>query len=302
MRYLASHETNKNSNKKKIERLMNPLISIIVPCYNQSQYMRETLDCLKKQTIEEWECIIVNDGSTDNTLEIAKEYVKSDNHYVLVDKPNGGLADARNAGIKASHGKYILPLDSDDLIASTYAEKAVSYLEEHPETTLVYCKAKYFGDRDEEWNLPEYDFDKLLFCNQIFCSCVYRRCDYDRTEGYNTNMKHGLEDWNFLLSLLNKESKVYRIPEILFFYRKHGVSMIANTNKHTKELYCRIVANHIDLYYPYLYHAIITQGEIEYLRGELNGILNSNAYKLGNTLIKPFRWLKAILSLEKQSG
>lgn len=271
---------------------MNPIISIIVPCYNQSQYMRETLDCLQKQTIGDWECIIVNDGSTDNTLDIAKEYVANDKRYILVDKQNGGLADARNAGIKVSRGKYILPLDSDDIIDPTYAEKAVKYMEEHPETTLVYCKAKYFGDIDEEWNLPEYDFDKLLFGNQIFCSCVYRRCDYDRTEGYNTNMKHGLEDWNFLLSLLNKESKVYRIPEILFFYRKHGVSMVTDTTKHSQELYNRVVANHVDLYYPYLHTVISGSQEIKYLRKELNGILNSNAYKLGNALIKPLKWLK----------
>ena len=274
---------------------MKPLISIIVPCYNQSQYMRETLDCLKKQTIKDWECVIVNDGSTDNTLEIAKEYVKSDNRYVLVDKPNGGLADARNAGIKASHGKYILPLDSDDLIAPTYAEKAVKYMEEHPETTLVYCKAKYFGDRDEEWNLPEYDFDKLLFGNQIFCSCVYRRRDYDRTDGYNTNMKHGLEDWNFLLSLLNKESKVYRIPEILFFYRKHGVSMLSETGKHYEELCNRIVANHIDLYYPYLHNVIMWQGQVEYYKTELDKIIRSRAYRLGNLLLALPKWMKSAI-------
>lgn len=258
--------------------------------------MRETLDCLQKQTIENWECVIVNDGSTDDTLDIAKEYVAKDSHYVLVDKQNGGLADARNAGIKASHGKYILPLDSDDLIAPTYAEKAVAYLEKNPETTLVYCRAQYFGDRNEEWLLPEFDFDKLLFENQIFCSCVYRRSDYEKTEGYNTNMKKGLEDWNFLLSLLNKESKVYRIPEVLFFYRKHGVSMLTDTTKHSRELNNRIVANHIDLYYPYLHTVISGSQEIEYLQKELNGIINSNAYKLGNMIIKPFRWLKGILS------
>ena len=274
---------------------MNPLISIIVPCYNQSQYMRETLDCLQKQTIGDWECIIVNDGSTDNTLDIAKEYVANDKRYILVDKQNGGLADARNAGIKASHGKYILPLDSDDLIAPTYAEKAVAYLEVHPETTLVYCRAQYFGDRNDEWLLPEFDYDRLLFENLIFCSCVYKRADFDKTDGYNTNMKKGMEDWDFLLSLLNKESRVYRIPEVLFFYRKHGVSMLTDTVKHSRELVNRIVANHVELYYPYLHIVMSGPQEIKNLQKELNGIINSNAYKLGNMLIKPFKWLKCKL-------
>lgn len=269
-----------------------PIISIIVPCYNQSLYMRETLDCLKKQTLTNWECIIVNDGSTDNTLEIANEYVKSDFRFRLVDKPNGGLADARNAGIKASHGKYILPLDSDDLIEATYTKKAVDYLECHSDVKLVYSRAKFFGDRNEEWLLPEYNYEKLLFVNQIFCSCVYRRSDYDKTEGYNTNMIYGLEDWNFLLSLLDKDSKVYQIPEILFFYRKHGTSMISNTKIHRDELYNRIVANHIDLYSPYLYKIISNEPEIIALRSEIESLRKSKPFRLGRFLLAPMRLLR----------
>ena len=271
---------------------MNPLISIIVPCYNQARYMRETLDSIKAQTLKSWECVIVNDGSTDNSLEIANGYAERDGRYIVVDKPNGGLADARNAGIRASHGKYILPLDSDDLIDPTYTEKAIDYLEKHPDVTLVYCRANYFGDSNEEWILPEYNYEEMMFGNQIFCSCVYRREDYDKTVGYNTNMKKGWEDWDFLLSLLNKDSKVYRIPEILFFYRKHGASMISDTGKHAKDLCNQIVANHMDLYYPYLHHALMSQKEINYLRSELGGVLNSNAYKVGKMLLAPLKYVK----------
>ena len=247
------------------------LISIIVPCYNQSLYMRETLDCLKKQTYQNWECVIVNDGSTDNTLEIAKEYVANDHRYILVDKTNGGLADARNAGIKASHGRYILPLDSDDLISPSYTEKAVYLLEQHPELELVYCRAKFFGDRNDEWILPTFDYTLLMYQNLIFCSCIYRRSDYDKTSGYNPNMIYGWEDWDFLLSLLNKNSKVYKIPEVLFFYRKHGTSMLSTTNKHSQELYNQLISNHIDLYYPLLYK-IITSKKLE-----------SNYYSISNS-------------------
>ena len=273
-------------------KIMNPIISIIVPCYNQAQYMCETLDCLKRQSLTDWECIIVNDGSTDSTLEIAKTYAESDSRYILVDKPNGGLADARNTGIKASHGKYILPLDSDDLIEATYTKKAVDYLEKHPDVKLVYCRAKFFGDRNEEWLLPEFNYDKLLFGNQIFCSCVYRRCDFDKTEGYNTNMIYGMEDWNFLLSFLDKNSKVYKIPEILFFYRKHGVSMISSTMQHSDELYNRMVANHIDLYKPFFYKIIASERQIKELQSEINSLRQSMPFRLGQFLIAPIRSLR----------
>jgi len=273
-----------------------PLISIIVPCYNQSLYMRDTLDCLKNQTYQNWECIIVNDGSTDNTLDIAKEYITNDHRYILVDKANGGLADARNAGIRASHGRYILPLDSDDLIGPTYTGKAVAYLEQHPEIKLVYCRAKFFGDRNDEWILPAYNYDLLLYKNHIFCSCIYRRSDYDKTSGYNPNMLYGWEDWDFLLSLLEKNNKVYQIPEILFFYRKHGNSMLTTTNQHSKYLYNQLISNHIDIYYPLLYKIITSEKEIKQLESNYFGIKNSRSYKLGHTLLKPLRFIKKYLN------
>lgn len=278
----------------------SPIISIVVPCYNQSQYLRETLDSLLIQSISNWECIIVNDGSTDNSLAVANRYVEKDNRFIVVDKPNGGLADARNVGIRSSHGKYVLPLDSDDLIAPTYAEKAVSYLENHPEVILVYCKAKYFGDRNDEWSLPDYDYYKLIFGNHIFCSCVFRRCDYDRTGGYNTNMIYGWEDWDFLLSLLNKDSIVYRIPEVLFFYRKHGTSMIDDIiNKHYKEMGNRIVANHIDIYYPYLNEILYIKRkdeEIDLLRKELENIKQSRTFRFTLFFMKALRPILLIIS------
>ena len=118
-------------------------ISIIVPCYNGEEFLGETLDCLQKQTIEDWECVIVNDGSTDNSIKILREYETKDSRYKVIDKENEGPSVARNVAIAASSGKYILPLDADDLIAPTYAEKAIEYLERHPKTKLVYCKAKY---------------------------------------------------------------------------------------------------------------------------------------------------------------
>lgn len=271
------------------------MISVIIPIYKVEKYLDECIESVVNQTMKDLEIILVDDGSPDRCPQMCDEWVKRDSRIQVIHKPNGGLSDARNVGIRISKGKYILPLDSDDVIDATYAEKAVNYLETHPDTKLVYCRAQYFGDRNDEWQLPEYNFEKLLFGNQIFCSCVYRRRDYDRVGGYNTDMKGGLEDWDFLLSLLDKNSKVYRIPEILFFYRKHGVSMLTDTTKHSRELNNRIVANHIDLYYPYLHTVISGSQEIEYLQKELNGIINSNAYKLGNMIIKPFRWMKGIL-------
>ena len=104
-----------------------PVISIIIPCYNSSLYIKETLESVQKQTFQDWECIIVNDGSTDNSLDIIKEYSYKDKRFYYIDKKNEGPAIARNIAIHNSTGEFILPLDSDDIIEPTYTEKAIQH-------------------------------------------------------------------------------------------------------------------------------------------------------------------------------
>ena len=102
-------------------------VSIIVPCYNQAAYLAETLDSVLDQTYQHWECVIVNDGSPDNAEEIANEYVAKDNRFKYLWEKNEGPSQARNFGILNSDGKYVLPLDADDLVAPTYVGRAVDF-------------------------------------------------------------------------------------------------------------------------------------------------------------------------------
>ena len=87
--------------------MMNPKVSVIVPCYNQAQFLAETLDSVLAQTHENWECIIVNDGSTDNTETVAMDYCDRDKRFVYLKKENGGLSSARNAGLDIAQGDYV---------------------------------------------------------------------------------------------------------------------------------------------------------------------------------------------------
>ena len=270
----------------------NALVSIIVPCYNQAQYLAETLDSVLAQTYPYWECIIVNDGSLDNTEEVANTYCRLDERFIYYHKENGGLADTRNYGIKHSTGYYILPLDSDDKIGSAYLERAVQYFEQNPNTKLVYCEAELFGSETGIWHLDPYNYENMLRYNHIFCSCIYRRADYDRTIGYNPNMKYGLEDWDFLLSLLNSEDVVYRIPEVLFHYRKKEVSMVKNLSNHLLEMQIQIIFNHPDKYRWKIKEFIEYQNfEIDY-RLLYTQVSSSYAYRLGKFLLRPFSWLR----------
>lgn len=275
--------------------MQHPLVSIIVPCYKQAEYLPETLDSVLSQTYPNWECVIVNDGSPDNTEEIANLYLEKDNRIKYVSQENKGLATARNAGIANSQGEYILPLDADDLIAPTYIEKAIERFTQHPETKLVYCKGHTFGNSNSPMNYVDYNYDTFIWGNCIFCSAVYKRSDYNQTNGYNPNMVHGLEDWDFWLSLLKKDDVVYRIDEVLFYYRVKETSMVKElVSHHLENNLIQLCRNHPDIYEPYkdkivLYHSYLE--EIERLNKDINKIQSSRAYRLGKFMSKPFSWL-----------
>lgn len=237
--------------------MSRPLVSIIVPCYKQACFLPATLYSVLNQTYENWECIVVNDGSPDNTSEVAEKFISEDSRFVLLEQENQGLAMARNNGIRKSHGEFILPLDSDDLIAPSYIEKAINYFIKNPKTKLVYCKADRFDRKREFWDLPEYKYEDEIWQNLIFCSAIYKRADFDKTNGYNPNMKGGFEDWDFWLSFLNKDDIVYRIPEILFHYRFQRKSMLMNASKNREHLYRQIYLNHPEIYVDYVQDVVI---------------------------------------------
>ena len=201
-----------------------PIVSIIIPCYNQAKYLSETLDSVLAQTYQDWECIIINDGSSDSTEDIAEKYCAEDSRFFYIYQDNQGVVAARNNAISQSHGKYLLPLDGDDMIHKRYIEEAVKVIERDPKLKLVCCECEYIGDKTGRIELPKYSLETLCERNCFVCTSLFRRIDFDRIGGYNDNMKLGLEDWDFWLSLLENGGKVYRIPEVLFYYRKMQTS------------------------------------------------------------------------------
>ena len=259
-------------------------VSIIVPCYKQAEYLSETLDSVLAQTYSNWECVIVNDGSPDNTEDIAKKYLGEDCRFKYVSQENKGLATARNVGIANSEGEFILPLDADDLIEPTYLEKSIQHFTSSPETKLVYCKADKFGDETGYWYLEDYAFSKFIWRNCIFCSALYRRKDYDNTKGYNPNMVHGYEDWDFWLQLLNPEDKVFRINEVLFHYRVKKTSMRITNSTHINESHIQIFKNHPQIYEQYAQNIISIQNDLMHYKESYSPITSSLLYKIGKKL------------------
>ena len=140
---------------------MKSKVSIIIPCYNQGQYVDDAVSSCLAQTYDNIEIIIVNDGSTDKfTNDFLSKYQRPKTK--VINKRNEGLAEARNTGINNATGKYILPLDADDKIAPTYVEKAVQIIEQDESVGIVYCLAEYFGVTLKEINIKDINGGKRL--------------------------------------------------------------------------------------------------------------------------------------------
>ena len=231
--------------------LLKTLVSVIIPCFNDGQYLHEALYSVINQTYENIEIIIVNDASTDKkTIDILNE-LQSYGLKVINLKANLGPGTARNKGIKIAQGKYILPLDSDDKIASTYIEKAINILESNKNIGIVYCEAEYFGLKTGKWTLPKYSFPEILISNMIFATAMYRKTDWKTIGGYDENMVEGNEDYDLWISILELNREVYQINEVLFYYRVKAVSrtvtLLENENNVVNS-FQQLYNNHLSLY------------------------------------------------------
>ncbi|KLT66623.1 glycosyltransferase family A protein [Pedobacter sp. BMA] len=275
---------------------MQVKVSIIVACYNQSQYLDDCLNSVINQSYAEWECIIVNDGSNDETDELANKWVNRDNRFRYFEKKNGGVSSARNFGIKQSSGKYILPLDGDDYIHEDYIEVSIRTIESNPEISLVYSLVEKFGLENYQWNLGKYAYQKLLVGNLIFSTALFKREDFDKTSGYDESMKDGLEDWEFWIRLLNEDSKVFQIQKLYFFYRIKAQSKNRITPEMIEKIKLFIYLKHIDTYTKYFKSPISILEENSNLKSMYKMSLD---YKFGHLLINPFRRiLKKIILLK----
>lgn len=211
------------------------MISVIVPCFNQAHFLNESLNSVLRQDYADWECIIVNDGSTDETEEIAKSYCDKDERFIYIYHENSGLSATRNKGIEESNGTYILPLDADDRIADNYLTLAVNVFQNDETVKVVYANAEKFGEVSGKWNLIDFSLKNLSRNNMVFCSAFFRKSDWERIGGYDVNMLYGWEDWEFWIAMLKNGGKVVKLDHTCFFYRIKENSMLTSIDRNKAE-------------------------------------------------------------------
>lgn len=227
------------------------LVSIIMPCYNDGCYIEAAIESIKKQTYSNWELIIIDDGSEDERTKDILQSIR-DEKIKIFHTAHLRPAGARNYGIEHAAGKYILPVDSDDKIEKTYIEKAVKIIESDPAIGVVYCEADLFGEKKGKWDLPKYSFETMLLDNIVFVTALFYKEDWKKVGGFNTNMKAGMEDYDFWISILALGREIYQIPEVLFHYRIKPVSRTTGFQSDSgqkKEVYRQIYDNHKEFYH-----------------------------------------------------
>lgn len=206
----------------------SPTVSVMIPYYNCKEYIVETIQSVLSQSHQNFEIIIVDDGSDPEHADYLKGFLADKPAIRYAVQNNQGVAAARNHAARLAGGKYFLFLDSDDLILPDYIEKCVTVLENNPDCKLVYPLAEYFDAQEGLWNLPDYDgLESLLKGNRIPIISMHRAEDFVSLGGFDENLTTH-EDWDLWIRLLSNGGTVIRIPEVLFRYRKRrdGSSLI----------------------------------------------------------------------------
>ena len=248
-----------------------PAVSVIIPSHNLKAYLPATLDSVISQTFADWECIIVDDASSDGSPAVAEEYGRKDARFRTIVLPqNAGVSVARNTGLLQAKGEYVLFLDADDLITPTYMEAAVSAFSKDPALSVVYGRAERFGD-SAQWDLPPFSMATMLARNCLYISCFFRRSLAVWTDGqlkvsFDGAFKDGFEDWDFWLSLLQGEEdpRVLCLPQLCFRYRTRRRSRNTGvTDQALVALRHRLWEKHKDLYSKYFCNPLET---VEYRR------------------------------------
>jgi len=203
--------------------MLTPTVSIIIPCYNHGVFLPETLTSVAAQTFRDFEVIVVDDGSTETTTVQLLDQLDQPGIRMLRTE-NRGVSAARNHAIDAAAGRFILPLDADDLIAPDYLDRVVPVLKADASVGIVFGERLLFGEQQGVAPLPPYDARRLLVENLIYPAALFRKEDWAAVGGYNEAMRHGWEDWDFWLAMSQLGRRVVRLPNILFHYRVRRAS------------------------------------------------------------------------------
>ncbi len=267
------------------------LLSIVIPCFNDYSHIATSVNSALKQTWVNKEIIVVDDGSDDGTKRVLNTF--KPNSVKIITQSNQGPSAARNRGIEAANGKYILVLDSDDYFEPEFSRKAIKVFLKDSDVKIVTCYSRWFDDRTSRIFKSEGGTIKdVLISNVAMGSSMFRKQDWQLVGGYDKKMDRGYEDWEFYMRLLKSGGKAEVIPEILFNYRNKNNSRNKKANRNKHEILEYIYLKHSDIYkehFDFFIHQWLKS--IRKSEAFKQQVMDSIDYKIGHKLLKPLRLL-----------
>ncbi len=234
----------------------NELVSVVMPAYNAERFISQTLETVLHQTYSNIEILVANDGSTDRTLAILKEYQQKDPRIVIDNHENMGISKSINRLMKLVKGEIVVRIDADDLMMPTRVEKQVRYLQEHPEVGFLSCDAEFINEKGETFGYQSFkgfnepadsqkalQSETLIICAQA--GFTTRKSDYWAVGGYNEDIIYA-EDLDLFTRMVENGSVVIILHEPLIKYRLHASSAVAsNKNLLRNQIYVELIQENI---------------------------------------------------------
>ena len=196
----------------------DPYVSIIIPCFNYGRFLSEAVESALDQTHVPLDVIVIDDGSTDDSYEVASRFVPA---IDVLTQPNSGLVAVLNRGLREAKGDYFVILSADDVLQPSYVETLLTALVEQPSAAYAYSAMEYFGARSGVFPAKPFSPALLLAGNYVNATALTRRADALAVGGFHSNPENAWEDWDFWLRLLERGRYGVAVPEPLLRYRRH---------------------------------------------------------------------------------
>lgn len=284
---------------------MNTLVSVIVPCYNQEKYISEALNSIMQQTYDNWECLVINDGSTDNSEKIIDQFVTNDARFISITKKNGGVSSARNFGLENAKGKYIQFLDADDFLDKNKLLLSLNTLisRENENEKIVISNFSMVSHDGKQTSPPfcilnekSLNFDGFLLQWNVTFS-IQVQCGFFEASLFKDvrfpEMLSAQEDWVVWVHLFKLHNKCIFIDEPLAYYRKNPDSRMMTLGIDDNQLKAVICFKNIlsfDEYFDFSYNLISRYYTSDTIfRTKLIDAKHSNSYQTGLMVKKGFK-------------
>jgi glycosyltransferase involved in cell wall biosynthesis len=295
---------------------MTRLVSVIIPCFNQENYISKTIQSVKNQSYTNWECIIVDDGSTDNSSLVIQNSILDDNRFRYVYQPNAGVSAARNRGFSLSKGEFINFLDGDDSFLPEKLQNQIDVFDSHPEVTICVCDHQYLNDQTGKISyykfeaLKPYPLEQILFGwhNGVAFpphAPMYRRSLWDLVEvPFPEDYPHRCEDWVFNVLVALKKQRYHWTDQVLCNYHMVTGNFTAEPKNLAKAAfqasYYLLPKLPEDLRKKFM-DSTIDNTLSMYIKSEHQKILNSSTnWRVGNAISRPFFSLLKLIGLKRK--